>query len=257
MAAEYDGEHVVGLTTGPSLPGLLASGSCAAVDIPVGLPERWGTVRPVDARVRTLLPRYGSRVFSVLSWPQQLHAAQLAPAWAAWLSGRRGRRPALPTGFTLQSLFLAPKVVATNSWVTSATPTANVTVEAHPEASFALMGGGAPVAASKKTKAGRQHRERLLSSSGMTAATCSATVKDFREVLGVQGGVRPADDDILDAVACAWTAWRVWSTIVADLPGAQVHCSGPDGTHVVRSGPAGRPPIPPPLRLTTRGVIWH
>lgn len=76
-------------------------------------------------------------------------------------------------------------------WLADPTPM----VEAHPELSFAAMNGGAPLAR-KTSWAGVQHRIELLQQHGIALPPPMA------------GGERVAADDVLDALAVAWTARR-------------------------------------------------
>jgi predicted RNase H-like nuclease len=174
----------------------------------------------------------------VLSLADQQRAVAAAPLIRAWLTRKEGACPIVPPGFSIQAVLIAERIVDTVDWVSAGGLPADVTVEAHPEVSFAFMNGGRPVRESKKTIPGKQVRQQLLADHGMVTARGGATVADFREVLAIEDGVRPAGDDILDAVAVAWTAWRIHT-------GSAVW-SGPDSVPDFE-----RPP------LTRRQVIWH
>ena len=75
--------------------------------------------------------------------------------------------------------------------------------EVHPECSFAKM-AGAPLASSKKSRAGLDERRALLHEHGI--AVPEVRVR----------GTRP--DDVLDAAGVAWTAHRVARGIAISLP---------------------------------------
>lgn len=240
VAAEFDGTSVVRVATAAKLPALLEGTSCAAVDIPLGLPLAKGVARPVETHVRRryLTGRTGSRLFSVLSLAEQQQAAVAGLAIRKWMATKEGPCPPLPSGFTIQGVLIAERIVDIAEWMSVGDPPADVTVEAHPEVSFGFMNGGSPVSESKKTGLGKRIRQQLLLDHGMATAKGGATLADFREVLTITQGVRPGGDDILDAVAVAWTAWRIHT--------GQAEWSGPGAT------PApSRPP------LATRQVIWH
>jgi predicted RNase H-like nuclease len=68
--------------------------------------------------------------------------------------------------------------------------------EVHPETSFAVLAGG-PLAHSKRDAPGHMERVRWLTTLGLWPAT------------GVESAVGAGMDDILDALAAAWTAHRI------------------------------------------------
>ena len=78
--------------------------------------------------------------------------------------------------------------------------------EAHPEVSFAALGGGQALP-SKKTWDGLMQRRALLSAAGL----------EIPDPVG-EASRRGAADDIVDAVACAWTAGRIASGEARSLP---------------------------------------
>ena len=239
VAADYDGILVRRVATAVDLPALLDGTSCAAIDIPLGLPLARGVPRPVEKYVRRAYLRgSGSRLFNVLSLADQQQAVDAAAAIRAWTAAKEGPCPPIPSGFSIQGVFIADRIVSAAGWVSTGDPAAAVSVEAHPEVSFAFMNAGSPISESKKTTRGKRIREQLLLDHGMVTAAGGATVADFRDVLAIGEGVRPTADDILDAVAVAWTAWRVHS--------GTAQWSGPGALPARR-----RPP------LTTRQVIWH
>ena len=78
--------------------------------------------------------------------------------------------------------------------------------EAHPEVSFAVLAGGRALP-SKKTWDGLMQRRALLSAAGLA-------IPDLVD----EASRRGAADDIVDAVACAWTAARIASGEARSLP---------------------------------------
>jgi predicted RNase H-like nuclease len=78
----------------------------------------------------------------------------------------------------------------------------------HPEVSFSLL-AGAPIAASKRTRAGQSARRRSLEQAGIPVPS------DLGPVSGV-AGVGP--DDVLDAAVVAWSARRVAAGAARSFP---------------------------------------
>ena len=78
--------------------------------------------------------------------------------------------------------------------------------EVHPEVSFAALAGGQALP-SKKTWDGLLQRRALLSAAGLA----------IPDPVG-EASRRGAADDIVDAVACAWTAARIARGEARSLP---------------------------------------
>jgi predicted RNase H-like nuclease len=78
-------------------------------------------------------------------------------------------------------------------------------IEVHPEVSFSAM-NGAPIEHSKKTWNGQMVRRCLLGDHGIV----------LPDRLDGAGAVPP--DDLLDAAAAAWSAWRVSRSRAHRLP---------------------------------------
>jgi predicted RNase H-like nuclease len=72
--------------------------------------------------------------------------------------------------------------------------------EVHPEVSFALMNGGAPIVSKKAHAEGHARRKQVLAAAGFPVGSLPQG-KYLRKDL--------APDDILDACACAWSARRI------------------------------------------------
>ena len=179
-----------GLADSSAVPG----GRLAAigVDIPIGLVDAPARAADLAAR-RYVGPKRASSVFTaphpaVLACTSQAEANELLRARNA-----AGDDPPIP----LMSA-QAWNIVARIAEVAAIAGDDRI-CETFPEASFTAMAGGAPPSSSKKTWAGLQ--ERL--------ARLAATEPAIRVPgdLGRAGAV-PADD-VVDAAACAWSAWRV------------------------------------------------
>jgi predicted RNase H-like nuclease len=165
---------------GHFFPDLAAVG----VDIPIGLyDEGW---READRAAQAFLGRRRSSVFSVP--PRSvLEAATYQEAKAACfkLTGSMPSR---------QAYNLAAKILEVERWL----PQAPCAVwEVHPEVSFTILLGH-QARASKKTWAGAIERWEALSSAGVDL-----------DAVPFEVGARVAVDDLLDAGAAAWSAWRV------------------------------------------------
>lgn len=156
------------------------------VDIPIGLPDG-GLPRAADGAARRRLP---GRAASVFPTPVRAVLAAASYAEACALSRARCGR-----ALSKQTWFITPKIGQMDATLTREHD--EVIAEVHPEVSFAAMAGGLP-APSKKTAAGRDERVRRL------APWLGPAVPGL-----VSSAPRQARaDDALDALACAWSAWR-------------------------------------------------
>lgn len=181
-----------------------------AVDIPIGLPQGGGDwPRPADLAARELL---GPRRSSVFHAPPR-------PVFdrESYASGNALHRELTGKGISRQSWGLRDRVLEAEFYV-SKNPK---TIEVHPEVCFRAM-KGMPLEYAKKTWNGQMERRALLAAQGIE-------LPDHLD--GPTGKVPP--DDLLDAAAAAWTAWR---------------CA--TGRGEALSGSDSKP------SLTERGVIW-
>lgn len=163
-----------------------ALGERVGVDIPIGLPKG-PEPRVADGAARKRLPGSASSVF-----PTPVRAVLGA---ADYVTACSVSRRACGRAISKQTWFITPKIAAMDACLTPAHD--DVVAEVHPEVSFAAMAGGV-AAPPKKTREGQAERvarlERWLGP-GVLALVVSAP--------------KPARaDDALDALACAWTAWR-------------------------------------------------
>jgi predicted RNase H-like nuclease len=193
--------HFAEVLSAPETPAVVA------VDIPVGLPERVGSGgRPAENAVRPLLGERQSSVFSV-------------PARAAIYAEdyREACRIALgtsepPRKVSKQLFNIAPKIREVDACL-RATPQAAARVfEVHPELAFWRLNGGRALDQPKKIKS-RPHepglalRRRLLISAGLPEHVVNA-----RPPKGAGG------DDLLDALACAAIARRIYTVQARPFP---------------------------------------
>jgi predicted RNase H-like nuclease len=163
--------------------GVLASlpdDAVIGIDIPIGLLDQHVPGgRECDRAARRLLGVRRSSVFTPPIRPA-LGARSLAEA----------RTLGWPT--TMQALNITPKVADVDR---SLTPAVQERVfEVHPELAFAALDGGAVVPSLKATRAGRDDRRLLLERAGVV-------------VPPVPGGAQ--ENDLLDACAVAWSAYRI------------------------------------------------
>jgi predicted RNase H-like nuclease len=167
-----------------SLAALLAlPAAVVAIDIPLALPVD-GTRRACEVEAKARLGAARSSVFFAPPLPV-LEARDHAQA--SELS-----RAAGSVGVSIQTWNIVPKI---REAVASDDPRL---LEVHPELSFRAMG---PVTASKKTADGQAQRRRLLGDP-------------------VLPRIAPAND-LLDALACAWTGRR-WLDGSAEVLGEEL-----------------------------------
>jgi predicted RNase H-like nuclease len=171
------------------LPGLLRKRppelACLGIDIPIGLLD--GS-RACDLAARKLLGQPRGR--SVFSAP--CRAALLATTHA---EANKINRVRTDSGLSKQSYCIGPKIRRVDDTMTPETQ--QWAFEVHPEVCFWALNGDRPMVNKKKKKAGFNERFDLLT-------------PIFPEI-GQHLGSRPpgvGKDDLLDAVAAAWTALR-------------------------------------------------
>jgi predicted RNase H-like nuclease len=170
-----------------------------AVDIPIGLllePQPGG--RECDRQARRLL---GHRASSVFTPPSR----RLLPA--------THYEQVRAHGISRQAFGILPKIREVDQLLT---PELQHTVyEAHPELAFRRL-TGTPMQHNKKTPAGRQERLQAL---GYAANPCGDAIQhDFTHLLRMFPRTQVAADDILDACALTWTAYRIVTSQANRLP---------------------------------------
>lgn len=177
--------------------------SVVAVDIPMGLPET-GT-RAADRLARQLLgePRRRSvfpcpirSVLGAASWEEACRRSER-------VDGRRLSR---------QTYAILPKIEEADALIRSDSWARRTFHEVPPELSFARW-AGAPMIHQKKTPAGRQERHRVIATVFGSDA--------FSTALAAIRGNGVATDDLADAFALVWTAWRILHGKAQRLPEEQ------------------------------------
>lgn len=160
-----------------------ATTAVIGVDIPIGLLERG--VRGADREARRAL---GPAASSLFATPPR--AALEAASYAAAREVARGLGG---PGISAQAYGLRAKILEVDPL---AAADARIH-EVHPELSFRALAGEA-LGAGKKSWNGLFERRRLLAAAGIA----------LPEALG-EAGRRAGADDVVDAGAAAWSAWRI------------------------------------------------
>ena len=167
------------------------------IDMPMGLPDV-GT-RQADRLAQRELGRRSSSIFVTPTRAALAMTTQPDVSAANKLHGG--------PGVSIQAFHLRPKVLEVDEFLrhqhSGQSPRL---VEVHPELSFQEMNGG-PVSFSKRTAEGLAERRAILARFGIDIETNSAVIP---------GSV--AADDVLDAAAAAWSAWRVHQERARSLP---------------------------------------
>lgn len=187
-------EEVLGFRERPAVVG---------VDMPIGLLEaarRGGRV--CDPLARRRLGRRASCVFSPPARP--------ALEARTWLEAMALNRASSGDGVGLskEAFNLFPKLCEVDAFMTPERQ--RRFREVHPEVSFAEL-AGPPCRFPKKTGDGRAERRERIARQGLPDPSPWLSPGRRRE-LGAGA------DDILDAVAAAWSAWRIWRGTALRLP---------------------------------------
>ncbi len=163
-----------------------------AIDMVIG----WvaGT-RRADSLIRKQLPGRAPTVFNAP--PAAVRGASSYEEGCTLAEEATGKK------ITKQTWYLVPKIEEATAFAASSSCRV---VEAHPELSFATMRGDGPIPFSKKTWGGLVERRDLLAAEGI----------DLPDYIGAPA--RAAPDDVLDAAAVAWTAYRVATDRAEYLP---------------------------------------
>ncbi len=207
VVRDLDSNTVDVRVVGPLRPALLDETlKIVAVDIPIGLlAEARPGGRKCEREARKVLgPGRSSSVFSAPA-RGTLGAEDYEDA------KQRNRRSSLHgIAISRQCWAICEKIAEVDRVMTPALQ--RRVVEVHPEVSFKGMGG--TQLASKKRVVGREQRKALLE---------RAWSLDLSSVVarGVQQGA--GADDVLDAMAAAWTAERVVRGVAERLPPSPEH----------------------------------
>jgi predicted RNase H-like nuclease len=158
------------------------------IDMPLGLlADGW---RTVDALARRALGRRGSTVFAIAP----------RPVWneQAYADANRRCRQLAGKGLSVQAWGLRPALLQADGYRRGCR---HQLYEVHPELAFCAL-AGSPLAESKHTREGRATRRALLAAAGVE-------LPSVRSIRPGAGGATPAEDDVLDAAAAAWSALRI------------------------------------------------
>ena len=164
----------------------LADIDVIAVDVPIGFGPR-----AADREARALMKGAASVVFATPS--QDVLQAAYGPG----------------LGVSAQAHALGPRI----AHMTGLAAEDPRIYEARPEVSFRAMNDGLPLRNRKKSFDGAMQRRDLLRRHGIEIA-------ELREAAGV-----PLDD-VFDAAAAAWSAWRIARGEAVSLPDPPEHVSG-------------------------------
>jgi predicted RNase H-like nuclease len=195
IAALWDGREQLTAQLCPSFADVMAlPAQIIAVDMPIGLPERSG--RPPEREVRARLGERQSSVFAVPA-EKAVYCIDYRKACAINLSHSDP-----PKKVSKQCFHLFPKMREIDALITPAHQSR--VFESHPELAFWVMNGETPLSLPKKVKGqpfppGLALRRELLRKNGVPV---DGLTHDYR-----RRDVGP--DDILDACACTFVAWRI------------------------------------------------
>ena len=163
-----------------------------AIDIPIGLHHNGP--RPCDQEARLLL---GSRRSSVFPAPVRSVLQARSYKEACELSFQaQGRK------LSKQTYNILAKIRAVDALLQAQGSLSQRLVEVHPELSFQQWNNGIPMAHAKKKAEGHHQRLQLVEPRFPGA---------FAKIRGRYKRREVADDDILDALACLWSAERIAS----------------------------------------------
>lgn len=161
------------------------------IDVPIGLIEEGSGGRECDGLARTVL---GSRSSSVFTPP-----VREATRKRRYPAAKRVNERKADTGLSKQAFAISDSIAAVDDLLRNVPEARAIFRESHPEVCFRAF-AGEPLEHSKKTAAGYAERMRALATFDTEAppivqATAEATA-----------GTDVAVDDVLDAVALAYTA---------------------------------------------------
>ncbi len=169
-----------------------------AVDIPIGLPEA-KEHRRCDLAAKAFLKPRSSTVFFTPPRPVLEAPTYQKGNHLSWHDYERG--------VSAQAYALGQKILEVDPVAAGD----DRIIEVHPEVCFRAMKGG-PLDDSKHSWNGQTERRRLIAGAGI----------DLPDHLPDAGEVPP--DDLLDAAAAAWSAWRVVLGEAKILPESAAGC---------------------------------
>lgn len=188
-------KRVIGAASYADFGALLAQEADAAivaVDMPIGLPTAGDWPRKADVAARAFIGKMRSSVF-VVPPREALQAATHADAVQAC-------RDAGVPGVSQQAFALRHKIFEISESIDDPR-----VYEVHPEVSFAAI-RGAPLQYGKRSWNGHHERLSILTATGIRIPTKLGELR------------RAGVDDVLDAIAAAWTAERIAAGTAEWLP---------------------------------------
>jgi predicted RNase H-like nuclease len=191
----------IDVATAPEAPAVIA------IDIPIGLPGRTGHGgRAAENAVRPLL---GARQSSVFSVPSRAAIAAHDYGEACRIALATSKPP---RKVSKQLFMLAPKIREVDAALRADAKLSQRVFEVHPELAFWRLNGDVALSEPKKVKSrpsepGLALRRQLLIKAGLPAAAVEAMPPK---------GAGP--DDLIDALACAAIAWRIYADEAKPFP---------------------------------------
>ncbi len=181
----------------------------AAIDIPIGLPDRTGPKgRTPERLVRSYLGERQSSVFSIAS--RAAVYAGVDPAIPEADRYRRASALARETSeeqkaIAKQAFHIFPKIVEVDAFLRARADLVPRFYECHPEVTFWAVNGERPLTEPKRVKGrlyapGLDRRRRLLAAEGFDEAIMSEELAR---------ALKAGADDLIDACAACWTAARI------------------------------------------------
>jgi predicted RNase H-like nuclease len=187
-----------------------------AVDMPIGLPELGG--RDAETLVRPLLGRLSRSVFPVPSrtavfserGPFANQAERYAAHQRACLVAAATSKPSKRV--TMQTFGIFPKIQDVDESLRSMPGAVRRVFEVHPEVAFQQLNGGAPLTEPKKRKGkpnplGIAHRRELLRNAQLPENALHANPPKGAAI-----------DDLIDALACAAIARKIFKKCAISFP---------------------------------------
>jgi predicted RNase H-like nuclease len=201
------------VSNAPEAPGIIA------VDVPIGLPQRIGAGgRGPEAAVRKLLGPLQRSVFSIPS--RQAVYAEIGP-FADQCSRYAAHQRACaiaeatsdpPKRITFQAFCLFEKIRQVDASLRSDLALIERVFETHPEVAFWRLNGDCALSEPKKKKR-RAYEPGLLLRRRLLIGASLPT-----EVVEAQPPTGAGQDDLLDALACAAIARRIYAGMARPFP---------------------------------------
>ena len=186
----------------------LPANTLIGIDIPIGLPNT--DSRRCDLEARKLLGRRGVSVFPAPLRRTIERTANDTPY--AQANAEQRQHHARGKGLSQQAWRLLPKIREVDTFLRKDLSRAEGVLEVHPEASFYVWNGEAPLLQSKKSREGRAARAQLID-----ATWPGERERLYHELRAAHRG-EFAEDDLCDAFAALWSMRRFHSGTAITLP---------------------------------------